>query len=57
MSNKQTISLNKPIDHPTQLQQIRIELIKIIYRHDRSPEELCEKAKLFEPYVNGSTAK
>lgn len=55
--NKPMITMNKEIEAPTQSQQIRIELLKIIYRHDRDPKELCDKARQFEPYVIGTTAK
>lgn len=37
----------------TNTQHIRLELIKLAYRHDRSPADVIAKATEIEEYVNG----
>lgn len=58
MNNQKQIHMPKKDDpQSTQSQSVRIELLKMVYRHDRSPTEQIEKAKEFEVYVTGNTAK
>ena len=50
--NNKTLSLpNKPAADTTQTQNVRVELLKMLYRHDRPPKELVIKASEFEAYV------
>ena len=35
----------------------RLELIKLVYRHDRTPEDAIERAKKLEEYLNGDPEK
>lgn len=37
----------------TQPQQIRVECLKIAYRHDRSPQDAVAKAEELEKYITG----
>ena len=50
MENKTLKMPNKP-DPTTQTQNVRVELLKMLYRHDRPPKELVIKASEFEAYV------
>jgi hypothetical protein len=40
----------------TQPQQIRIELLKLVHRHDRKAEDAIAKAVELEQYVTGEAA-
>lgn len=51
MNNKTLSMPNKQEPPTTQVQNIRVELLKMLYRHDRPPTELCKKASEFEAYV------
>lgn len=48
---KQQITLKKENEPSTHLAQIRIELLKLVYRHDRAPKECNKKAAELEQYV------
>lgn len=37
----------------TQLQKVRVECMKIAYRHDRKPEDAVVRAKELEMYITG----
>lgn len=41
----------------TQSQQLRIELLKLCYRHDRTPQDVTVRASELERYVNGDAEK
>ena len=36
----------------TQSQRIRLELLSMAYRHDRSPDDVIDRARKMEGYVN-----
>lgn len=40
----------------TQSQQVRLELLQLAYRHDRSPEDAIQRAKALEAYVSEQSA-
>ncbi len=40
-----------------QPQQVRLELLQLAYRHDRSPEDAIERARKLEAYVTETTAR
>jgi hypothetical protein len=57
---RDVISLNPLLEEDnstTQMTEIRIELLKIVYRHDKDPLYLCNRAKEFENYINGVAEK
>lgn len=41
----------------TNAQQLRLELVKLTYRHDRTPADMVERAKGLEQYVAGEAEK
>jgi len=41
----------------TNQQQLRVELLKVVHRHDRSADDAVAKAKVLEVYVTGDDAK
>jgi hypothetical protein len=38
-------------------QHLRLELVKLTYRHDRTPQDMIERAKGLEEYVAGEAEK
>lgn len=38
----------------TDIQSIRLEVLKLVYRHDRAPEDSVKAAEILERYVVGS---
>lgn len=44
------------INNLTQSQQIKLQLLQLVYRHDRSPEDVIFKAEKLEEFVNGKSA-
>lgn len=41
----------------TNQHQLRVELLKVVYRHDRSADDAVVRAKSLEQYVTGDDAK
>lgn len=41
----------------TNQHQLRVELVKVAYRHDRSADDAVARAKVLENYVTGDDAK
>lgn len=36
----------------TQSQHVRLQLLQLAYRHDRSPEDIVDRTRKLEEYVN-----
>lgn len=36
----------------TQSQHVRLELLQLAYRHDRGPDDIVDRARKLEEYVN-----
>jgi hypothetical protein len=45
---------NNQLLAPAQI--VRLELLKFVYRHDRSPEDVIQRAEKLEEYVVGKAA-
>ncbi len=38
-------------------EQIRLECLRLVHRHDHTAEQVTARAKTYEAYVSGDTAK
>lgn len=38
-------------------EQIRLECLRLVHRHDHTAEQVTARAKSYEAYVSGDTAK
>lgn len=36
-------------------EQIRLECLRLVHRHDRTPDDIVDTARTFENYVAGTT--